>query len=86
MGSNNGFTMFYKYVRKAQVYSDFTMGSQGAYAQFVRKKGGFYNNFYNINTDALFPVLIHFIYNIHTGELGSGLTFISFATVLFLLP
>ena len=26
----------------------------------------FYNNFYNIHTDALFPVLILFIYNIHT--------------------
>ena len=37
IGSNNGFTIFYKYVCKAQVYNNFTMGSQGTYSQFVRK-------------------------------------------------
>ena len=37
MGSNNDFTIFYKYVRKAQVYNNFTIGSQGAYSQSVRE-------------------------------------------------
>ena len=73
MDSNNGFTIFYKYVRKARIHNLFA-------------KRRFYNNFCNIHTDVLFPVLILFIYHIHTGELGSRLTFISFSTILFLLP
>ena len=36
-GSNNGFTLFYKYVRKAYVYNNFTIGSQSAYSQSFRK-------------------------------------------------
>ena len=66
-----GLQQFYKYARKVRIHNLFA-------------KLGFYNNFYNIHTDALFPVLILFIYNIHTGELSSGLTFISFATILVL--
>ena len=73
MFARRRFTIILQWGRKARIHNLFT-------------KRGFHNNFYNIHTDALFPVLIHLIYNIHTGELGSGLTFISFATILFLLP
>ena len=65
MGSNNGFTISYKYVRKAQVYNNITIGSKTRNHNLFAKRV-FYNNLYNIRTDALFPVLILVIYNIHT--------------------
>ena len=45
----------------------------------------FYNNFYNIHTDTLFPVLILFyLQYTYTGELGSGLTFILSLQIILL--
>ena len=61
MGSNNGFTIITVNIRRAQVYNDF-------YNKFarriftIRSQSAFYNNFYNIHTDTLFPVPYPFFY------------------------
>ena len=63
MLARRGFTTILQKVRKARIHNPFA-------------KRVFYNNFYNIHTDTLFPVLILlFTIYIHW-ELGSGLTFI----------
>ena len=61
------FTTILQKVRKARIHNPFT-------------KRVFYNNFYNVPTDTLFPRSYSFIYNIlyiHRWNWGSGLTFIS---------
>ena len=59
------FTTILQKVRKARIHNLFA-------------KRVFYNNFYNVHRDTLFPRSYSFINNRHTqGELGSGFTFIS---------
>ena len=65
MGSNNGFTIFYKYVRKARVYNNFTIGSQGAYPQSVCKVRVL-QQFLQYSHRCSVPCSYSFIYNIHT--------------------
>ena len=65
MGSNNGFTIFYKYVRKVRVYNNFTIGSQGAYPQSVCK-ARVLQQFLQYSHRCSVPCSYSFIYNIHT--------------------
>ena len=61
------FTILLQYVRKARVYNKWVRKERihNLFAKLV-----FYNNFYNIHTDALFPVLI-LLFTIYT-HIGIG--------------
>ena len=85
MGSNNGFTIFYNNMIAKRRFTTILQQVLKARIHNPFAKRVFYNNLYNIHTDTLSPVLILFIYNIHTqGGLGNWLTYILSLHILWL--
>ena len=87
MDSNNGFTIFYKYVRKAQVYKSFTNMFARRVFTICSQSAGF-TTIFTIFTQMLCSLfLFFFIYNIQGNWVAGSplflsLQFFSFALIL----
>ena len=65
MDSNNGFTIFYKYVRKAQVYNSFTNMFARRVFTICSQSVGF-TTIFTLFTQMLCPLFLFFLFTIYT--------------------